>query len=65
MRIERIKEVLEEFEKQFRNINHQIEILEQKFKSKWFPKKKGVENIREDEEVEDPKDLRSRILLPE
>lgn len=54
------------FEKNFRDINHQIEILEQKFKSKWFPqsKKKKVEDTLEDYD-EEPQDLRSKVLLPE
>lgn len=69
-RIEKIKEVLEKFEKQFRDLGYQIEILEQKFKSKWFPedkkKKKRVEDISQDLECEEePQDLISKVLLPE
>lgn len=61
---ELVERDLAKFERDIKNINHNIDILEQKFKSKWFPKKKGGE---EDEvrEIDKPQDLRSRVLLPE
>ena len=67
-RIEKIKEVLEEFDLDIKKIFHSLDILEQKFQSKWFPKKKpdSLEgSMKEDKNESEPIDLRSSILLPE
>ena len=61
--------ILEEFDYKFKSIFHQLDILEQKFKSKWFPKKKvdledGLNDTENGEsEKHTPKDLRSKMFL--
>lgn len=65
---------MKEFDLDIVQLKHKVDILDQKFRSKWFPKKKTVEDCLDDKNSEDPqdqaqtklpKDLINSVLLPD